>query len=456
MNVDIKNALDKLLLACDHIQAVVPENNDAKNIRNLVVADIFGFIDTISLAKADERKNIFANTYLDGTVYSEPTGALPLLCQVDNSASSLQGAKTTALYISFLFELGRYYTLSKHDKRDIDVTKFAMHIKQLNDFVSAHSIAVSQKQDHVATEDGRKEAAVKDDAEIIAVNSPQEVEQEESLEELLDQLNSLIGLAGVKQEVNSLINLLKMKQLRDARGLKTPNVSKHLVFLGNPGTGKTTVARLLAKIYKQLGVLDKGQLVEVDRGGLVAGYVGQTAIKTQERIDEAMGGVLFIDEAYTLAKGGTDFGQEAIDTLLKAMEDKRDSFVVVVAGYSGPMETFLESNPGLKSRFNKNIVFEDYTQNELLDIFKVFCAPYGMELNTEAESRIVAYLEYLTNHKPDNFANGREMRNLFETMVANQANRLSTMCELSDVDLCTFTTADLPAWVMNYNSNAEA
>ena len=186
MNVDIKNALDKLLLACDHIQAVAPENNDAKNIRNLVVADIFGFIDTISLAKADERKNIFANTYLDGTVYSEPTGALPLLCQVDNSASSLQGAKTTALYISFLFELGRYYTLSKHDKRDIDVTKFAMHIKQLNDFVSAHSIAVSQKQGHVATEDGRKEAAVKDDAEIIAVNSPQEVEQEESLEELLD------------------------------------------------------------------------------------------------------------------------------------------------------------------------------------------------------------------------------------------------------------------------------
>ena len=274
--------------------------------------------------------------------------------------------------------------------------------------------------------------------------------------ESVDQLNSLIGLAGVKQEVNSLINLLKMKQLRDARGLKTPNVSKHLVFLGNPGTGKTTVARLLAKIYKQLGVLDKGQLVEVDRGGLVAGYVGQTAIKTQERIDEAMGGVLFIDEAYTLAKGGTDFGQEAIDTLLKAMEDKRDSFVVVVAGYSSPMETFLESNPGLKSRFNKNIVFEDYTQNELLDIFKVFCAPYGMALNTEAESRIVAYLEYLTNHKPDNFANGREMRNLFETMVANQANRLSTMCELSDVDLCTFTTADLPAWVVNYNSNSEA
>ena len=455
MNVDIKNALDKLFLACDHIQTVSSKDSAAKNIHNLVLADIFGFIDTISISRADDRKALFAKTYLDGTVCSEPTGALPLLCQVDNETTVMQGTKASALFISFLFELGRFYSLSKYDKRDIDVTKFAMHIKQLNDYVSSLSVVVPQKQSQVATEETKKEAVTKDAAETIAVNSPQEAEPEESLEELLDQLNGLIGLAGVKQEVNSLINLLKMKQLRDARGMKTPNVSKHLVFLGNPGTGKTTVARLLAKIYKQLGVLDKGQLVEVDRGGLVAGYVGQTAIKTQERIDEAMGGVLFIDEAYTLAKGGTDFGQEAIDTLLKAMEDKRDSFVVVVAGYSGPMEVFLDSNPGLKSRFNKNIVFDDYTQVELLDIFKVFCTPYGMELSPETETQLVGYLDYLTSHKPENFANGREMRNLFETMVANQANRLSTTCELSDVDLCTFTTADLPAWVLHFNSTSE-
>ena len=447
MNVDIKNALEKLLLACEQIQSAAPKRSDFKNIRNLVIADIFSFIGTISVAKADERKVFFAKTYLDGTVCSEPTGAFPLLCQVDSSTSSMQGTKISALYVSFLFELGRYYSLSKDDKRDIDVTKFAMHIKQLNDYVTAHAVAAPEKRDCMATEESQKEVVAKDSAEAIVTNSSQEAEQEESLEELLDQLNSLIGLSGVKQEVNSLINLLKMKQLRDARGLKTPNVSKHLVFLGNPGTGKTTVARLLSKIYKQLGVLEKGQLVEVDRGGLVAGYVGQTAIKTQERIDEAMGGVLFIDEAYTLAKGGTDFGQEAIDTLLKAMEDKRDSFVVVVAGYSAPMETFLDSNPGLKSRFNKNIVFDDYSQDELLSIFKVFCAPYGMELNSEAESLIVEYLEYLTSHKPDNFANGREMRNLFETMVANQANRLAMQSELSDMDLCAFTTADLPLWI---------
>ena len=359
----------------------------------------------------------------------------------------MHGLKASALYISFLFELGRHYTLSKHDKRDIDVTKFAMHIKQLNDYVSSHSIVSTKKSEQVEVTADCKELVAQVAVETTPSGNLQDAEPEESLEELLAQLHGLIGLYGVKEEVNSLINLLKMKQLRDARGLKSPNVSKHLVFLGNPGTGKTTVARLLSKIYKQLGVLEKGQLVEVDRGGLVAGYVGQTAIKTQERIDEAMGGVLFIDEAYSLVKGGTDFGQEAIDTLLKAMEDKRDSFVVIVAGYSGPMEAFLESNPGLKSRFNKNIVFEDYTKAELFAIFKAFCAPYGMDLNTDAESCLMAYLDHLMEHKPENFANGREMRNLFETMVANQANRLAEMNSVSDTDLCVFTTEDLPTWI---------
>ena len=383
MNVDIKNALDKLLTACDYIQSAAPQGSNAKNIRNIVIADIFCFIDAISVEKAHERMRNFAKNYLDGTVLTEPTGALPILCQVDNSNSAKQGIKTSTLFVSFLFELGRYYSLSKVDKRDIDVTKFAMHIKQLNDYISANSISMPPKPEPAAAEVKRKELETVVQTENTPNDLTQNTEPEESLDELLAQLNSLIGLTGVKQEVNSLINLLKMKQLRDARGLKTPNVSKHLVFLGNPGTGKTTVARLLSKIYKQMGVLEKGQLIEVDRGGLVAGYVGQTAIKTQERIDEAMGGVLFIDEAYTLAKGGADFGQEAIDTLLKAMEDKRDNFVVVVAGYSAPMATFLESNPGLKSRFNKNIVFEDYSQDELLAIFKVFCTPYGMELTAD-------------------------------------------------------------------------
>lgn len=452
MNVDVKNALDKLLMACDHIQTAAPNGSAASNIREIVVADIFAFIDQISVAQADERKAFFAKAYLDGTVLNATTDALPILCQVDNDAQQ-QSIKTSALYVSFLFELGRYYSLSKHNKRDIDTMKFAQHIKKLNDYITTHSNTDTPKVNAVTTAAskpaGKADAVSATAAEPVSVEEVSDAEPEESLEELLAQLDALIGLSGVKQEVKSLINLLKMKQIRDARGLKTPNVSKHLVFLGNPGTGKTTVARLLSKIYKQLGVLEKGQLVEVDRGGLVAGYVGQTAIKTQERIDEAMGGVLFIDEAYTLAKGGTDFGQEAIDTLLKAMEDKRDSFVVVVAGYSGPMEKFLESNPGLKSRFNKNIVFEDYSKDELTAIFKAFCAPYGMELSADEESCLMAYLDRLMAHKPENFANGREMRNLFETMVANQANRLSEQGSIADADLCVFVKADLPAWVLD-------
>lgn len=201
-------------------------------------------------------------------------------------------------------------------------------------------------------------------------------------------------------------------------------------------------------LNRQLGVLEKGQLIEVDRGGLVAGYVGQTALKTQEKIDEAMGGVLFIDEAYTLAKGGSDFGQEAIDTILKAMEDKRDSFVVIVAGYSEPMERFLESNPGLKSRFNKNIIFEDYSRAELISILKSFCAQNDMALTTEAEQDIDYYLEWLISNKPDNFANGREMRNLFETMYSNQANRLADELIISDDALTSLTVADLPQFVL--------
>ena len=286
-------------------------------------------------------------------------------------------------------------------------------------------------------------------------NAMQEAVPEETLEELLEKLNALIGLAGVKKEVTTLINLIKLKKIRDSRGLKTASISKHLVFLGNPGTGKTTVARLLSKIYKQLGVLENGQLVEVDRVGLVAGYVGQTALKTKEKIDEAIGGILFIDEAYTLAKGGSDFGQEAIDTLLKAMEDNRENFVVIVAGYPEPMEKFLESNPGLKSRFNKNILFEDYTEEELLHIFNAFCKPYGMKLSDEAESSLKAYLHWLVQHKPENFANGREMRNLFELALSSQANRLAEKADISDEELNEIAEEDFPEWVVHPQNNAE-
>ena len=305
------------------------------------------------------------------------------------------------------------------------------------------------------TTDNKQKTENKEKKTILEKTSAKEeaqqevVEPEESLEELMEKLNSLIGLAGVKKEVSSLVNMLKIKKIRDERGMKTANVSKHLVFLGNPGTGKTTVARLLSKIYKQLGVLEKGQLVEVDRAGLVAGFVGQTALKTKEKIDEAMGGILFIDEAYTLAKGGNDFGQEAIDTILKAMEDNRENLVVIVAGYPEPMDDFLNSNPGLKSRFSKSIMFEDYSDAELLSIFRGFCKPYEMILSVDAEKTVINYLQWLVQHKPANFANGREMRNLFEAALSNQANRLATLTEITNEELNEISTQDLPAYVLD-------
>lgn len=251
-------------------------------------------------------------------------------------------------------------------------------------------------------------------------------EDDATLEELLAQLNDLVGLDSVKKDVNSLINLLKVRKIREQRGIKQPAMSLHLVFYGNPGTGKTTVARLLAKIYHKMGILSKGQLVEVDRSGLVGGYVGQTAIKTKNVIDQALGGILFIDEAYTLASGsGSDYGQEAIDTLLKAMEDHRDDFIVIVAGYPNQMATFLASNPGLKSRFNKYLEFEDYEPAELLEMLDKMCAQYGVELTDEARDYAMNLFQTTCADRPDDFANGRAVRNFFEDALTAQANRLA-------------------------------
>jgi SpoVK/Ycf46/Vps4 family AAA+-type ATPase len=251
------------------------------------------------------------------------------------------------------------------------------------------------------------------------------VDRNKTLEQLLQELNSLTGLATVKDEVNTLINLIKMNKLRESKGLPLTAMSRHLVFLGNPGTGKTTVARILAGIYCKLGVLSKGHFVEVDRAGLVAGYIGQTAIKTSEAIDEAMGGILFIDEAYSLAGDGQDFGKEAIDTLIKAMEDHRDNIVVIVAGYPAPMEKFIKSNPGLESRFSTYIHFEDYSANELYAIFKDLCEKYKYKTTREADDFLQEHFTGLVQDKQENFANGREVRNLFEKALNRQANRLA-------------------------------
>ena len=282
-------------------------------------------------------------------------------------------------------------------------------------------------------------------APASAAAQKKHIVDEATLEELMLKLNELVGLKNVKKEVNSLINLVRVSKLREERGMKATPVSLHLVFTGNPGTGKTTVARLLSGIYREIGVLSRGQLVEVDRAGLVAGYVGQTAMKTQEKVNEAMGGILFIDEAYTLVKEGNDFGQEAIDTLLKAMEDNRDDLIVIVAGYPDLMNRFLDSNPGMRSRFNKFIEFDDYSAEELMKIFLSMCKRSGYTLTGKARKAVTEYFEeyYLEHSKDNSSANGRAVRNYFENAIVRQANRLAGKANPTDRQLTSLTLSDV-------------
>ncbi|MDE7262293.1 MAG: AAA family ATPase, partial [Oscillospiraceae bacterium] len=266
-----------------------------------------------------------------------------------------------------------------------------------------------------------------------------------TLEDAMAGLDELIGLEMVKKDVDSLVNLVKVRKLRQERGMKTPDMSFHLVFSGNPGTGKTTVARIVGKIYSALGILSKGHMVEVDRSGLVAGYVGQTAIKTKEVIDQALGGVLFIDEAYTLSppNADKDFGQEAIDTILKAMEDHRDDFVVIVAGYASLMPRFIDSNPGLKSRFNKYLYFEDYNGEQLFEIFQGRVQRNDYKLDEAAGAAVKDHLRELYEDRDENFGNARDVRNLFEKIVAAQADRVAGLENPTDDDIRTITVEDL-------------
>lgn len=270
-------------------------------------------------------------------------------------------------------------------------------------------------------------------------------DREESLDDLYRELLSMIGLESVKKEVGNLVNLLKISKIREEQGLNPPPISMHLVFLGNPGTGKTTVARILARIYHSLGILSKGQLVEVDRSGLVAGYMGQTAEKVASVVEKAIGGVLFIDEAYSLSvnKSEGDFGQEAIDTLNKAMEDHRDELIVIVAGYSDEMQQFLDANPGMRSRFNRYITFPDYTPEELLQILVGKAEKIDYKIDNEARKYITNQYKNILENKPENFGNARSVRNYLDKAISNQANRLISLENVDRDALVTLTVDDI-------------
>ena len=276
--------------------------------------------------------------------------------------------------------------------------------------------------------------------EVVPEPAPEVVE---TMEDLKKELESYIGLEIVKQEVESLVNLVTIQKLRVKNNLPVEDLSLHLVFSGNPGTGKTMIARLMSRIYKVLGILSKGHLVETDRSGLVAGFVGQTAIKTSEVIKKALGGVLFIDEAYALTVGTeNDYGQEAVNTLLKAMEDNRDDLVIIVAGYPALMKGFIKSNPGLESRFNRFLYFADYSATEMLDIFDMRCTKSGYTVDEDTHKLLEGYLKKFSDNNL-NFGNARGVRNLFERAVSAQANRLASQKEVTREVLMQLTSEDI-------------
>jgi AAA+ superfamily predicted ATPase len=268
----------------------------------------------------------------------------------------------------------------------------------------------------------------------------------ETLEGLLEELNNLVGLDEVKAEVMGLVNLLRVQEMRKEHGLPIPPMSKHLVFMGNPGTGKTTVARIISNIYKKLGLLSSGHLVEVDRSSLVAGYIGQTAIKTSNILKSALGGILFIDEAYSLAQTNSqdDYGKEAIDTILKYMEDNRDNIVVIVAGYRKSMQKFLDSNPGVRSRFSKYISFDDFSVDQLCNIFDLICAKSGYAYGNDARKIVAERILRIERNKGPTFGNARVIRNFFERALTNHANRVATMSAVDTLLLSTLSPKDIP------------
>ncbi len=376
-----------------------------------------------------------------------------------NAPEKLPGVKTavTKTLVNTFRQMGQEFIACNDQVSEREMADFTQYMALLDGYVKLKGIrdhdgsgvpdsAAGTGNNNAGTNSsGTREGSPK---QTGAANAPKPMEKEppeKTVEEYLAELNALTGLYAVKQEVNTLVNLIKVRKMREEMALKPPSVSLHLVFSGNPGTGKTTVARLLSGIYKSLGLLSRGHLVEVDRSGLVSGYIGQTAARVQEVVNQSLGGVLFIDEAYALTagKGEGDFGQEAVDTLLKAMEDHRDQLVVIVAGYPDLMNDFLNSNPGLRSRFNKFLYFEDYKAEELTEILENMCAKADYRLTPEAKEYAQKVFAEKIEKKEPGFANAREARNFFERAVANQATRIVGLSQVDETVLQILQIEDL-------------
>ena len=488
MSYSIKNIVDELFKLASKA-GELKKDKDGDKMKELARKEIMNFLMYLSASDGsiEALEAIFIKDYFneqispeeicqrieEENIYSasfEQKAPLVLkrLVKLDNTKYESDDELSESLaekYICLYEALGKAFIECDHAVSQCETDDLNTYIKNMRSFYNANyrgpEEATKASHEDIKIEASRNQR----DGRNVAISDDAE---EESLEDLLDQLNALIGLEKVKGTVNQLIHFNSVRQIRDDRGLAQLPITQHMVFYGNPGTGKTTVARLIAKIYHHLGILSSGHLIEVDRSGLVAGYVGHTALKVKEVVKQARGGVLFIDEAYALTykRSENDFGWEVVDTLIKAMEDERDDLVVIVAGYPEPMSQFIESNPGLKSRFNRFIDFEDYDGEQLLEIYKKMLREAGYEMSEEGMEVAEEYFEEKVASKDSggvtmgfnvkvqkkalvvegdgHFANARLVRNYLETAIMNQADRIYSKGEkISDEELCLLEYEDV-------------
>jgi len=437
---DIVNADEKALKALNSLINYSTTKEIQYKAEHFFLSDLIAVYNQQAAREDEKSRFVFAYYYdvLHNHHFADANAMLTLNKLVSNPdfKSNLDNIRKQNILYSIDNKSNQSFLITALSQTKTD--KLKQTLNAINSFAKlAFNLSFDKEVlDHIV-------ASSKGTEKNSAVNN---VPENDSLEKVLEELNQLVGLEKVKNDVKELINLLEIQKRRDTEGLKNIEITLHTVFLGPPGTGKTSVARLLSRIYKHLGFLSKGQLYETDREGMIAGFVGQTATKVDKVIQESLGGVLFIDEAYALTQNvmGNDYGSEAVNTLLKRMEDHREDLSVVVAGYTEPMKMFVESNPGLRSRFNRFFYFDHFTPEQLYQIFESFCKNADFIINEDAKEKLADTFELLVDKKDESFGNARVVRNLFEKCVQNQANRIIKLATISKKTLKTFTEEDIP------------